>query len=120
MGTIEKPRTVTKVTTAERVTATPEALELIERLRRKHGPIAFFQSAGCGDGSPATCLTRGELLEADEDLKLGVISASPFLVDRKLYERWGEPELVIDVAPGEPGSFSLEGGEGVHFVTRTP
>ncbi len=104
----------------ERVTATPEALEMIQRLRRKHGPIAFFQSGGGCDGSAAICLTRGELLETDEDLKLGVVGASPFFVDRELYERWGEPEFVIDVAPGEAGGFSLEGGEGVHFITRAP
>jgi uncharacterized protein (DUF779 family) len=30
-----------------RVTATPEALEAIERLTAVHGPLAFFQSGGC-------------------------------------------------------------------------
>ena len=102
----------------ERVTATPEALEMIERLRDKHGPIAF-QSGGCGDGSAALCLTRAELLETEADLRVGVIGASPFFVDRELYERWGEPELVIDVEEGEAGGFSLERPEGVHFVTRS-
>ncbi len=104
----------------ERVTASPEALEVIERLRSEHGPVALFQSGGCRDGSAAICVTRGELLETDEDLKLGVIGASPVFVDRELYERLGEPEFVIDVAPGEAGGFSLEGHEGVHFVTRAP
>lgn len=93
---------------------------MIERLRAKHGPLAFFQSGGCCDGSAAMCLTRGELLETDNDEKLGEIAGSPFFVDREQYERWGEPEFVIDVAPGEAGGFSLEGPEGVHFVTRTP
>jgi uncharacterized protein (DUF779 family) len=104
----------------EPVTATPEALEMIERLRAKHGPLAFFQSGGCCEGSAAMCLTRGELLEADSDLKLGEIGGCPFFVDREQWERWGEPEFVIDVASGEAGGFSLEGPEGVHFVTRTP
>jgi uncharacterized protein (DUF779 family) len=102
-----------------RVTATPEALEVIERLRAKHGPLAFFQSGGCCDGSAAMCLTRGELMETDDDLKLGEIGGSPFFVDREQWDRWGEPEFVIDVAAGEAGGFSLEGPEGVHFVTRT-
>jgi hypothetical protein len=30
----------------ERVLATPEALELIERLKRKHGPLMFQESDG--------------------------------------------------------------------------
>ena len=46
---------------AERVTATPEALELIERLRAEHGPLMFFQSGGCCDGSSPMCLPDGEL-----------------------------------------------------------
>ena len=107
------------LTAIDKVTATPEALEMIERLRGEHGPIAFFQSGGCCDGSTAMCLTRGELLETDEDLKIGEIGGSPFFVDRELYERWGEPEFVVDVATGEAG-FSLGGAEGVHFVANTP
>jgi uncharacterized protein (DUF779 family) len=103
-----------------KVAATPEALEVIERLGEKHGPLAFFQSGGCCDGSAAMCLTRGELLETDSDLKLGEIGGYPFYVDREQYERWGEPEFVIDVAQGEAGGFSLEGPEGVHFVSRAP
>lgn len=103
-----------------KVTATPEALEVIERLRQRHGPLAFFQSGGCCDGSAAMCLTRGELLETDSDLQLGAIAGAPFFIDREQYARWGEPAFVIDVAEGEAGGFSLEGSLGVHFVTRAP
>ena len=104
----------------EKVTATREALEVIERLRAKHGQLAFFQSGGCCDGSAAMCLTRGELLETDSDLKLGEIGGAPFYVDREQWERWGKPEFVIDVAPGEAGGFSLEARDGIHFVSRAP
>lgn len=104
----------------DKVTATPEALELISRLREEHGQLAFFQSGGCCDGSAAMCLTRGELLETDQDLKLGAIGGAPFYVDREQYERSGEPKFVIDVAPGEAGGFSLEGPAGVHFISRSP
>lgn len=103
-----------------RITATPEALQLIERLREKHGRLAFFQSGGSCDGSVVMCLTRGELLETDDDLKLGEIGGTPFFVDRDQWERCGEPGFVIDVAPGEAGGFSLDGPEGVHFVGRAP
>ena len=104
----------------QRVKATPEALELIERLRDKHGDLAFFQSAGCCDGSAAMCLTKGELLPSPNDTKLGEIGGSPFYVDDEQYERWGRPAFVIDVSPGAAGGFSLEGLEDVHFVTRSP
>ena len=37
--------------TMERVTATPAALDMLATLRGKHGPLMFFQSGGCCDGS---------------------------------------------------------------------
>ena len=105
---------------AQSVSATPEALELIGRLREKHGDLAFFQSAGCCDGTAAMCLTKGELLPSPNDTKLGEIGGSPFYVDDEQYERWGRPTFLIDVSPGSTGSFSLEGLEDAHFVTRSP
>jgi uncharacterized protein (DUF779 family) len=108
------------ITAVQRVTATTEALEVIERLKQKHGPLAFFQSGGSWDRAAAVCLTRGELLPTDGDVKIGAIAGSPFYVDREQYERWGAPEFVIDVAPGEAGGFSLEGAEGIHFVSEAP
>jgi uncharacterized protein (DUF779 family) len=103
----------------QRVKATPEALQLIERLRERHGDLAFIHSAASCEGSAPICLTKGELLPSPSDTKLGEIGASPFYVDSEQYERWGRPSLVIDVVPGPAGGFSLEGLEEVHFVTRT-
>ena len=34
----------------KRVVATPAALELIERLKAKHGPLMFHQSGGYSSG----------------------------------------------------------------------
>ena len=101
-----------------RVAATPEAEALIDRLRRKHGPIVFHQSGGCCDGSAAMCLRADDLPPGANDLKLGEIGGAPFYVDREQYERWREPDLLIDVAPGAAGGFSLEEPEGVRFVDR--
>ena len=95
-------------------------METIERLRAKHGPIVFHQSGGCCDGSAAMCLTAAELPPGPNDVQLGTIADAPFLIDREQHERWGHPNFVIDVAPGAAESFSLEGADGVHFVSRTP
>jgi uncharacterized protein (DUF779 family) len=102
------------------VRATPAAVEAIERLRAKHGPIVLHQSGGCCDGSAAMCLTAAELPPGPNDMLLGTIADTPFVIDREQHERWGHPNFVIDVAPGAAESFSLEGTDGVHFVSRTP
>jgi uncharacterized protein (DUF779 family) len=71
-----------------------------------------MQSGGCCDGSSPMCLQEGDLL-------LGEIEECPFYIDREQYERWRRPAFVIDVAPGDGDTFSLEGPEGVHFMART-
>lgn len=54
------------------------------------------------------------------DVRLGEIGGTPFYIDAEQYERWGKPRFEIDVSPGPAEGFSIEGLEGVHFVTRTP
>ena len=103
---------------APAVGATPAALEVIRRLEAAHGPLAFFQSGGCCDGSSAICLKDGELPAALHDVRLGEIGGAPFYIDADQYERWGKPRFLIDVAPGAAEGFSLEGLEGVHFISR--
>ena len=103
---------------AVRVTATTEALEIIERLRRAHGPLAFFQSGGCCDGTVPMCLRRGELPPGPRDVLLGELDGQPFYIDGEQDERWGRPAFLIDVAPGAAESFSLEALVDVHFCTR--
>ncbi len=104
---------------AERVVATPAALEVIDRLGAAYGPGMFFQSGGCCDGSSPMCLRDGELPLSPTDLRLGEIGGAPFYVDGEQYERWRRPRFLIDVSPGAAEGFSLEGLVDVHFVTRT-
>ncbi len=101
------------------MTATAEALDLIERLRDKHGPLAFFQSGGCCEGSAPMCLCESDMPPGPGDLLLGEIGGTPFYIDAEQYARWGRPRFLIDVCPGAAESFSLEGLEGMHFLTRT-
>ena len=102
------------------VTATPAALEVIHRLEATHGPLMFFQSGGCCDGTSPICLKDGELPAGPHDVRLGNIGGAPFYIDSDQYERWGTPRFLIDVASGAAEGFSLEGLEGVHFISRTP
>ena len=99
------------------IRATQAALELIAHLEAAHGPLAIFLSGGCCDGGSPICVLDGELPPGPSDLRLGDLGGAPFYIDTEQYERWGRPEFVVDVAPGAGDGFSLEGLEGVHFVT---
>src|SRR3954452_23947310 len=101
-----------------RVRATTEALEVIERLRAVHGPLVFFQSGGCCDGSAPMCLHAGEFLPAPGDVHLGHIGGAAFYIDADQYERWRRPAFVLDVAPGAAESFSLQGLQGLPLLSR--
>jgi len=103
----------------ERVTASPAAIEMIERLSSEHGPLALFQSGGCCDGSSPICLVQGELPPGPGDRLLGTIGGAPFYVDDEQYSRWREPAFLIDVGPGPAEGFSLSLRES-HLVTRSP
>jgi uncharacterized protein (DUF779 family) len=102
-----------------RVVATEAALALIERLEAKHGPLLFHQSGGCCDGSAPMCFARGELLVGDSDKLLGEIGGQPFYMGLAQFAAWRHTQLIIDVVPGRGGMFSLEGVEGVRFLTRS-
>lgn len=104
---------------AEELSATEAALEELARLRERHGALMLFQSGGCCEGSSPLCLHDGELLVGANDLLLGEIGGTPFYVDADQYDRWRRPAFRLDVLPGAADTFSLEGVDGVHFVTRT-
>ncbi|NRR19480.1 DUF779 domain-containing protein [Brevibacillus sp. MS2.2] len=103
----------------EKVLATDAALALIERLRAKHGDLMFHQSGGCCDGSSPMCYPLGEFLVGAQDVLLGEIGGCPFYMGKAQYEYWKHTQLIIDVVNGRGGMFSLEGPEGVRFLTRS-
>lgn len=103
----------------EKVIATDTALELIERLKNKHGPLMFHQSGGCCDNSAANCYLPGELTIGQGDVYLGNIGGFPFYISATQYEYWRHTQLIIDVIDGTGGTFSLEGPEGKAFHTRS-
>ena len=103
----------------ERVIATETALALIERLKAQHGvQLMFFQSGGCCDGSAPMCYLIGELTVSRYDLRLGSIGGCEFFISQSQYEYWQNTQLIIDVTEGHGSTFSLEGPEGVCFLTH--
>ncbi|WP_448191159.1 DUF779 domain-containing protein [Azospirillum sp. sgz301742] len=103
----------------ERVTVTPAAVALIERLKAVHGPLMFHQSAGCCDGSAPMCYPEGEFHLGDGDLRLGDIAGCPFYMGANHYEYWAHSQFIVDAVPGRGGSFSLEAPEGLRFLARS-
>ena len=90
-----------------------------DHLVAERGPIMFFQSGGCCDGSLPMCFDDGELVIGDRDVLLGTVGGCPFYIDDRQYEVWKHTQLILDVGEGAPEGFSLPAGEDAHFVTRS-
>ena len=103
----------------ERVIATESALALIAQLKAEHGEILFHQSGGCCDNSAANCYLPTDLTIGQYDIHLGDIGGVPFYISASQYEYWKHTQLIIDVVEGHGGTFSLEGGTGKAFHTRS-
>lgn len=102
-----------------RVIATQEALALIAELRDRHGPLMFFQSGGCCDGSAPMCYAAGEFAVSDSDVYLGDLDGTPFYMGIEQFAYWEHTQLIIDVVDGNGGMFSLDNGTGRRFLTRS-
>jgi uncharacterized protein len=100
----------------ERVTATPQALDLLERLRTQHGDLIVHVSGGCCDGSSPMCLRAADLPASPHDVQLGTLAGAPVVIDSDQDRRWQNPSFHLDVAPGTAGGFSLEALEDMHFT----
>ena len=103
--------------TSARIVATGAAIAEIRRLRTERGPLMFFQSGGCCDGSSPMCFPDGELVIGPNDLLLGDVDGCPFYIDAEQYERWNRPRFRLGLSPGTPDAFTLEAADAVHFVT---
>lgn len=105
--------------TIARVVATPAAIEAIKALVSERGPVMFFQSGGCCDGSLPICFDDGELKVGDRDVLVGHVTECPFYIDARQFEVWKHTQLILDVSDGEPEGFSLPAAKHKHFVTRS-
>ena len=81
----------------------------------------FYQSGGCCDNSAPNCYIEGELTLNASDVYLGSIGGLPFHMSASQYGYWQHTQLIIDALDAPLGSdnFSLEGPEGMAFLTRS-
>ncbi len=105
--------------TASRIEITPAAVEIVDRLRKAHGPLMFHQSGGCCDGSSPMCFEAGEFRVGGSDVLLGEIDGCEFWMSEDQFEYWRHTHLTVDVVSGRGASFSLEIPHGVRFLIRS-
>jgi uncharacterized protein (DUF779 family) len=105
--------------TVSRVSHTPAAAALIDKLRAVHGDLLFHQSGGCCDGSAPMCYPLGEFKVGSRDVYLGEVAGCPFYISGPQFEYWQHTHLTIDAVPGRGAGFSLESPEGMRFLTRS-
>ncbi|WP_298372049.1 DUF779 domain-containing protein [Azospirillum sp.] len=103
----------------ERITATPDALALLDRLAAKHGPLLLHLSGGCCDGTAPLCLPRGEFRMGGGDLCLGYAGTTPFCMASSTFSYWEHSQVILDVIQARGGGFSLEAPDGVRFAAKS-
>lgn len=104
---------------AERVSATPEALEVIAQIIALHGPVLFFQSGGCCENTAPQCYPIGEFAVSPNDIHVGDIGGAPYYMSASEFELWRNTHLIVDVVDGRSGTFSLDGPNGKTFICRS-
>ena len=79
----------------------------------------FHQSGGCCDGNSPMCFPEAEFEVGGADAQLGEIGGVRFYMGASQFETWKHTQLSVDVVPGRGDMFSLEGPEGLRFLTRS-
>jgi uncharacterized protein (DUF779 family) len=110
-------KTVNDPEKTKRVSATPSALALIERLTAEHGPIAFLQSGGCCEGSGPICMPINEFNPSASDVILGGWKDATFYMGDSHFTFAENMHTILDATPNSSGSFSLDCGTGFAFIT---
>lgn len=103
----------------QRVIVTPEAANLIRRLKAEFGPLIFHQSGGCCEGTAPMCFRQSDFRVGANDVFLGGIEGCAFYIGAETFRYFAWMQLIIDVTTGGGDSFSLEAPEGLRFMTRS-
>lgn len=106
----------------QRLSVTPEAALVIEKLKKEHGELVFNQSGGCCDGTAPMCYEKGDFYVPSRNIKLGEICDCEFFIDKDQFEYFKHSFITIDVREEKGAfgnSFSLEIDLGYQFITRS-
>lgn len=103
----------------ERISATPEALNLVQTLTAQYGQLVFLQSGGCCEGSGPLCMPAHEFKPSPSDVVVGEIAGAVFYMSESQFSFSGNTHTILDAVPGSGGSFSLECGTGLAFITKS-
>lgn len=103
---------------ATRISGTPPAIALIKKLTAKYGPIIFFQSGGCCEGSGPMCMPANEFRKTPSDVKVGEVEGAAFYMGHSHFQFSENTHTILDAIEASSGSFSLDCGTGWSFITR--
>ncbi len=106
----------------KRVVATPEALKVIELLKKEYKEIVFNQSGGCCDGTAPMCYEKKDFHVPSRNVKMGEVGGCEFFIDPEQFEYFRYSQIILDVKEEKSAfgnSFSLEIDEGYQFITRS-
>ena len=104
----------------ERVSITPAAAEVVEKLKAEHGELVFNQSGGCCDGTAPMCYEKGDFYVPSRNVKLGELCGVEFFIDKDQFEYFRHSHITVDVKEEKAAfgnSFSLEIDMGYQFIT---
>ncbi|MFZ2284138.1 MAG: DUF779 domain-containing protein [Lutibacter sp.] len=103
----------------KRVTISPEAIEVVNDLKRKFGDLMFHQSGGCCDGSQPMCFEKGDFKIGNSDVCIGTIEDCEFWMSKDQFEYWQYTQLNVHITKGRGSSFSLEIPMGLRFLIQS-
>lgn len=103
----------------DRISATPAAVALIQKLSAQYGPLIFLQSGGCCEGSGPLCMPANEFKPSPTDVILGEIAGAVFYMSDSQFSFSENTHTILDAVAGSGGSFSLECGTGQAFITKS-
>lgn len=102
----------------ERISATTDAVKLIQQLTAQYGPLIFMQSGGCCEGSGPLCMPAHEFKASPSDVILGEIAGAIYYMSDSHFSFAENSHTILDAVAGSGGSFSLECGSGMAFITK--
>ena len=106
----------------QRLSVTPAAIKVIEKLKKEHGELVFNQSGGCCDGTAPMCYEKGDFYVPSRNVKMGEICGCEFFIDKDQFEYFKHSFITIDVKEEKAAfgnSFSLEIDLGYQFITKS-